>query len=221
MSALNIICQRDRVIMVTDGACWDVNTGIVSGYPCKQATMPVLPAVLATRGSPLATPILAHLLGNKFQTFDALVTGIEGMICGVHKELKSWCRDHGDTDEPVVIAGWSRDRNRPEAYMLSMTEEVSSGETVEETAEIRATAVRPPPYKLHALSGIMYSPFVPREAYEQTGIDGACNMDEPIINSISGGNNVARGNLSHPNRPVVRSMGVATSRAAAAARLLS
>jgi hypothetical protein len=67
MSALNIIKQRDRVVLVTDGAAWDVNTGILRGFPTKQATLPSLPAVFATRGTPLATPVFAHLLGYRFR----------------------------------------------------------------------------------------------------------------------------------------------------------
>ena len=53
MSALNVVRQKNRVILVTDGAVWDVSTGILDGFPAKQATLPSLPAVLATRGAPL------------------------------------------------------------------------------------------------------------------------------------------------------------------------
>jgi hypothetical protein len=34
MSALNIIKQRDRVVLVTDGAVWDVNAGVVHSLCC-------------------------------------------------------------------------------------------------------------------------------------------------------------------------------------------
>jgi hypothetical protein len=51
VSALNVIKQRDRVVVVTDGAVWDVRTGVIAGFPCKQATLPSHPAVLATRGA--------------------------------------------------------------------------------------------------------------------------------------------------------------------------
>jgi hypothetical protein len=67
MSAINVIRQRDRVILVTDGAVWDVNAGIIQGFPAKQATLPSLPAVFATRGAPLATPVFAFLLGYRFR----------------------------------------------------------------------------------------------------------------------------------------------------------
>jgi len=73
MSALNIVKQRDRVVLVTDGAVYDMSTGVVQGFPAKQTTMPSLPGVLATRGAPLATPVYAHLLGLRFQSFDALI----------------------------------------------------------------------------------------------------------------------------------------------------
>jgi hypothetical protein len=72
MSAINVIRQRDRVVLVTDGAVWDVNTGIVVGFPTKAAAIPSWPGVLATRGAPAATPLFAHFLSNRFQSFDAI-----------------------------------------------------------------------------------------------------------------------------------------------------
>jgi hypothetical protein len=71
MSAINVIRQRDRVVLVTDGAVWDVNAGIV--VPTKAAAIPSWPGVLATRGAPAATPLFAHLLSFRFQSFDATV----------------------------------------------------------------------------------------------------------------------------------------------------
>jgi hypothetical protein len=62
MSAINVIRQRDRVVLVTDGAAWDVNAGIVVGFPTKAAAIPSWPGALATRGAPAATPLFAHFL---------------------------------------------------------------------------------------------------------------------------------------------------------------
>lgn len=179
MSAINVIRQRDRVVLVTDGAVWDVNAGIIRGFPAKQATLPSLPAVFATRGAPLATPVFAFLLDYRFRSFDALIAGIEAAIPDIHAQVKLTCR--GDTDSPLVIAGWSHDRNRPEAYLIRTTED-AFGATLEETAEVTAEAIQPAVYKRHALGSVTYSPFVPREAYEQTGISAACeDMDEPAL----------------------------------------
>jgi hypothetical protein len=121
MSALNIIKQRDRVVLATDGAVYDVGTGALQGFPAKQATMPSLPAVFATRGSPLATPTFAHLLGLRFQSFDDLVARIENELPDVHARVRLLCR--GNVNEPIVIAGWSRERNRPEAYFIRTAEQ--------------------------------------------------------------------------------------------------
>jgi hypothetical protein len=87
MSSLNLIRQRNRVIVATDGAVYDTNTGVVLGFPAKQSTLPSLPAVFATRGSPLATPTYAHLLGFRFQSFDKLVAEIEDEIANIHAEV--------------------------------------------------------------------------------------------------------------------------------------
>jgi len=105
MSALNVIRQRDRVVLVTDGAVYDTSTGVVQGFPAKQITLPSLPAVLATRGAPLATPVYGHLLGCRFQSFDELIASIENELPGVHARIKFLCR--GNVNEPIFIAGWS------------------------------------------------------------------------------------------------------------------
>jgi hypothetical protein len=159
MSALNVVKQRDRVVLVTDGAVWDVNAGVLQGFPAKQATMPSLPAVFATRGAPLATPVFAHLLGLRFQSFDAMIVGIENELPDIHARVRLLCR--GNVNEPIVIAGWSRERNRPEAYIIRTSEDVSTT-TMEGPLE---EAILPPVYRLQPLGSITFSPFVTREAY--------------------------------------------------------
>jgi hypothetical protein len=51
MSATNVIKQRDRVVLVTDAAAFDGNTGIIVGFPTKAAAILSWPGVLATRGN--------------------------------------------------------------------------------------------------------------------------------------------------------------------------
>ena len=94
MSALNVIRQRDRVVLVTDGAVWDVNAGIILGFPAKQVTLPSLPAVFATRGAPLATPVFAFLLGYRFQSFLWEMSDIVDM-------LESW---EAKGERPAAVA---------------------------------------------------------------------------------------------------------------------
>jgi hypothetical protein len=154
MSALNIAVRRDSVILVTDGAVYS-DEGVVAGFPTKAVALPSLPAVLATRGTPWATPLFAHLIGMRFQTFDAIVAGIEDVIPGIHERVRSMC-PQGDVDQPVVIGGWSHERNRPEAYLL-FTAKFAPGMNEEEDT---AKAITSPIYKLHRLSNIVISPFV-------------------------------------------------------------
>ena len=165
MSALNVVVQGDRVVLVTDGAVYDMSTGVVQGFPAKQIALPSLPAVLATRGAPLATPVFAHLLGLRFQSFDAMITSIENELPDVHAQVGLLCR--GNVNEPIFIVGWSRARGRPEAYIIRTSEDISSSTTMEEPIE---KAILPPVYKPLPLGGITFSPFVTREAYEQAGI---------------------------------------------------
>jgi hypothetical protein len=63
---------------------WDVNAGIVVGFPTKAAAIPSWPGVLATRGAPAATPLFAHFLSFRFQSFDAMVLGLEDAIADIH-----------------------------------------------------------------------------------------------------------------------------------------
>jgi hypothetical protein len=167
MSAINVIRQRDRVVLVTDGAVWDVNAGIVVGFPTKAAAIPSWPGVLATRGNPLCMPLFAHFLGMRFKTFDEAIAGIEATISDIHAEVKRLCRN-GDTDSPIVIAGWSHKRRGPEAYAIRLADDLVGG-TVEETAEVVAEAIQPPKYKLTELGSITYAPFVKHEAYDPCG----------------------------------------------------
>jgi len=51
--------RRDGVIVVTDAAAFNVNTGIVVGFPTKAAAIPSWPGALANRGAPAATPLFA------------------------------------------------------------------------------------------------------------------------------------------------------------------
>jgi hypothetical protein len=176
MSALNVVKQRDRVVLVTDAAAFDMKTGVIQGFPTKQVAIPSWPGVFATRGNPLGTPLFAHFLSCRFQTFDAMVAGIEDALPDVHRQVGAMCQG---ADEPLVLGGWSRDRNRPEGYMMSMAEN-ACGANLEETAE----AIQPPLYKLHALGTLTISPYVAREAY--SGISGACqDMDELLRHMIA------------------------------------
>lgn len=65
------------------------------------------------RGGAFAITITAQALSWRFQTFDALVSGIES-------ELPSIVKQYGFVqDVELLIAGWSRARNRPDSYVIT------------------------------------------------------------------------------------------------------
>jgi hypothetical protein len=103
MSAINVVKQRDRVVLATDGGAYKMDSGVLFGFPAKQATVPSWPGVVATRGAVLCTPVFAHLLSFRFDSFDAMVAGIEDAIADIHARVKATCGNEG-ADEPLVIA---------------------------------------------------------------------------------------------------------------------
>jgi hypothetical protein len=53
MSAINVIRQRDRVVLFTDGAVWDGNAGIVVGFPNQGGGNPILGQTCSRPGATL------------------------------------------------------------------------------------------------------------------------------------------------------------------------
>ena|SRR5215467_2418777 len=117
MSALNVVKQKDRVVLITDGAVYDVNTGVIRGFPTKAVAVPSWPGVVAVQGTPLACPLFAHHL-SRFQSWDSMVAEAEDNIRAIHEEVRAMCRQ--GADEPIILAGWSERRNQSEAYTESL-----------------------------------------------------------------------------------------------------
>src|SRR5262249_5636352 len=113
--------------------------------------------------------LYGHLLRSKFQSFDDMVAGIEDVIRDIHAEVKKLCPGH--PNDPIDIAGWSRARNRPESYTISVTSEPPSSRTLEDIRpESKARLLETEPFKLHPLKSLAYGPLVSLEAIEKTRI---------------------------------------------------
>jgi hypothetical protein len=67
MSAINLIRQRDRVVLVTDGAVWDVNAGIVVGLPNQGGGNPILARRARDPGQPSVHASFRTLPWHAFQ----------------------------------------------------------------------------------------------------------------------------------------------------------
>src|SRR5262245_24795525 len=141
MSALNIVKQRDRVVVVTDGAAYDSESGVVGAFPTKTIAVPSWPGAVICRGDPLAAPLFAYFLGFRFSYFDSLVSGILKVLPEIRDDVR---RVDGNTaDQTVIVAGWSRDRDRPEAYwIVGKVGKFAPAGNVEERAD--DTNIQPP-----------------------------------------------------------------------------
>lgn len=163
MSALNCIRLSDAAVVCTDAAVYDAE-GVIWRIAPKAMSMPHLRAVMATRGPALTTPIFAIELGGCYRTFDALVAGVE-------KDFATLCEKHADTlseDEnpriEMLLAGWSDERDRPESYMIC------SGDADVVPAELIGAAIEPLSMKLMELPADMYSPAIPRDVLDRSGL---------------------------------------------------
>lgn len=115
MSAVNIFLFADRIDVWTDGACYDAG-GLLVERASKVGFLPHLSGIVATRGPAIATPLLAHYLGAKFETFDDLADQFgEALASIVDQSAPAFedC-DHGPAFE-AYLAGW-RQEGPPEAY---------------------------------------------------------------------------------------------------------
>jgi hypothetical protein len=102
----------------TDGASYlaDGTLMTVSG---KVEILAHLNAVVAARAPSLFLPLIAHHLGQAFDTFDAMVAGLsEAVQVGValHSRIFDLCDLGADFD--LIVVGWSNARGRCETWTL-------------------------------------------------------------------------------------------------------
>lgn len=118
MTAVNIFCFSDGIMVWTDGACYDADGRAVSFHD-KARPLPHLRAVLVGRGPGLFFPIISHLVASKFGTFDEAVEGLTALVRQAMVELADMMKlcQHG-TDFHVFLAGWSESRDAPEVYRV-------------------------------------------------------------------------------------------------------
>lgn len=120
MTAINMIRQRGRAIMMTDSAGYDAG-GIVRCFYQKAIAIPHLRAAIAVRGSGDAVALLAAAFGSRFSTFDELVTGGGTVAEEIYDRYFSIMTACGETEIEVYLAGWSESRNRAETYFAFST----------------------------------------------------------------------------------------------------
>lgn len=117
MTAINLIRQRRRACIMTDGAGYDIN-GVVRAFYQKVATIAHLRAAVAVRGSAVAPMLFAAEFGARFRTFDELVEQGGSVAEAVYDGNFGAITWSGHVELELFLAGWSESRNRPETYWL-------------------------------------------------------------------------------------------------------
>lgn len=120
MTALNTIVTPTAVHVSTDGASY-LRDGRVVCEGQKVAILAHLPAVIGVRGPSMHVPSIVANVSANFTGFDALVAAAPGLFRGIHEQYREAMTARGMAGETVenaefVIAGWSEERDRPEAY---------------------------------------------------------------------------------------------------------
>ncbi len=118
MTAINMIRQRRRACILTDGAGYD-SQGIVHGFYQKAVPIAHLRAAIAVRGPALAPVLFAAEFGLRFTSFDDLVALGGRHAETVYDRFFGLLTAGGHVELEIALAGWSESRNRPETYWLA------------------------------------------------------------------------------------------------------
>jgi hypothetical protein len=154
MSAMNIVCQpRHNVAHVlVDAASYDAD-GVVGSLGSKTFPVPHWPGVIATRGPALALSLLGVMLSREVRTFDEMVETIEEKLPPLVDLFDRWL---SETVE-INLAGWSHQRQSPEAYIIYTDNKLPPGES---QVVADANGFFGNPYKLMRLPKVATGPGV-------------------------------------------------------------
>lgn len=170
MTAISIVAQPDHrcIHVMTDAAVYDQTDARVIMFGPKTYSVPSWPGVIATRGDWLPSAIAKVFIAHSFATFDALVDGVEDSMANQDPPLTA--------EIEFIFAGWSEERQAPEAYLLRTTAALPPGMTEEEVAAAVADGgVGIAKNKLLPLPDVTCGPMIPsdepmRAAAGYTGI---------------------------------------------------
>jgi hypothetical protein len=174
MTAINVMRFRNAVHVATDGLIYLTTRegdSVCQHLAPKTFTASHLPMVLATRGAHGAAFTLGTLFVMQFQSFDALVDGIEQAFPALHEV---YCHGTGYPDLPdvrnteLVLAGWSAIRAQAEAYFIRAgAEQYLDGSF--------------PPFKLIELDAVLCAPW-PSSLFSASGLN---ENDESVCRNMT------------------------------------
>jgi len=174
MSMTNVICQSRRSFVVTDGASYDPD-GVLTSIQTKAFAIAHWPGVVTGRGTSVMTPILAWSLSAKFESFDAAVEGIAGVLPGIVADF-NLTGHHCE----LILAGWSAHRQAMESYVIKTTDEEPRNFSDEQRQGIKnGTHYVTPAMQLIRLPDVVAGPVFSQQIMRESGFPGIDLDAEP------------------------------------------
>lgn len=195
MTAINIVCRprQQQIMILTDGAHY-LADGTLIGLAAKGSPVPSWPGYVVGRGPSVASIELGYALAMRFSTFDDLIAGVEDILPSevAHLNLSHFDGAAAATIE-LVLAGFSKDRSGPEAYLIrssdllppGMDQDAFDAMRLENNAAGRVVASGDA-YKLERLPDVAVAPAIPQSDREASGYAGI-DPDEPdgqVLNDL-------------------------------------
>jgi hypothetical protein len=122
MSALVAVCKSDRIHILTDAACTWLANGTVSRFVSKQNTTAVPGCIIACMSYMPIAERFAELAAARCRDFDALVAAADQIWRETLEIVPGEGLDPEDGKLGVAFAGWSVERNWPEAHVIDLAE---------------------------------------------------------------------------------------------------
>lgn len=183
MTAINIVCRprQKQIMIMTDGAHYFAD-GTLMGLAAKGATVPGWPGFVVGRGPSVASIELGYALAMRCPTFDDLIANVESLMPGEVAELNfNHFDDAASATIELVLAGFSKERDCPEVYLIRTSDMLPPGMDEEQFAAMRAEnlaagreVMNGAAYQLLRLPDVAIAPAispVSREASGYSGID--------------------------------------------------
>jgi hypothetical protein len=117
MTAVNVFCSADVVIIATDG----LHHGGSPAVEPKIRTAAHMSMALATRGGSAALDFFALQMHERFVDFDEAAAGIEIEFPFM---LAKYLQTNPGNDEELIFAGYSQARQRCDAYFIRGGDEI-------------------------------------------------------------------------------------------------
>lgn len=182
MTAINVVLQkRHRCLHVATDAAMYSDDGTVLHFGPKAFPIPGWPAVIACRGPALATAVIGQGLGLHCRDFDDMVRRIEALLPSLVHNCEPLFGGMAYSAIQVIIAGWSKERDAPEAYLIQTDHErPDMGDELSAILE-RDSAYNPDAYLLLKLDEVASGPDVDldSELAKNMGYEGLGPDDPP------------------------------------------